>query len=143
MFDHHQVSLIKENESRYYLNTTIHLLYYNVLFRQLILNIDFYHDDWSGKKFNILSIITKRPWLWRSYRKNWWDIFRGKKIISTNDLFILANLRINCHTDAGEFEGLLFNIFSEEPFKNHILIWHMKRMIIPYLIMFLRILASQ
>ena len=31
-----------ENETRCYLNATIQLLYYNVLFRQLIINIDCY-----------------------------------------------------------------------------------------------------
>ena len=48
--------------------------------------------------------------------------FGEKKTISTDDLFILENLRINCHMDAGEFDGLLFNMLSEEPFKNHRLI---------------------
>ena len=33
---------------------------------------------------------------------------------------MLENLRINCQTDAGEFEGLFYNMLREEPFKNHI-----------------------
>ena len=32
----------RENETRRYLNTTIHRLYCNVIFRKLILNIDCY-----------------------------------------------------------------------------------------------------
>ena len=47
----------------------------------------------------------------------WWDIFRRKK--STDHFFILENLRINCNMDAIEFEGSLYNMFSEEPFANH------------------------
>ena len=37
---------------------------------------------------------------------------------NTDVLFILENLRISCQMDAGGFEGLLYNMFSEEPFKN-------------------------
>ena len=43
----------------------------------------------------------------------------GKETISTDIFFILANIRINCHMDASEFEGLLYNMLSEEPFANH------------------------
>ena len=32
---------------------------------------------------------------------------------------MLENLGIKFLMDAGEFEGLLYNIFSEEPFNNH------------------------
>ena len=31
----------------------------------------------------------------------------------------MKNIRINCQIDASEFEGLLYNILSEEPFANH------------------------
>ena len=34
-------------------------------------------------------------------------------------LFILENIMINFHMDASEFEGLLYNMLSEEPFANH------------------------
>ena len=44
---------------------------------------------------------------------------RGKKIISTDVFFILENIRINYQMDASEFEGLLYNMFSEETFANH------------------------
>ena len=37
---------------------------------------------------------------------------------STDLFFIFKNLRINCQMDAGEFQGLLYNMLSEEPFKN-------------------------
>ena len=33
--------------------------------------------------------------------------------------FILANITTNCQMDASEFEGLLYNMLSEEPFANH------------------------
>ena len=35
--------------------------------------------------------------------------------------FILANITTNCHMDASEFEGMIYNMLSEEPFENHIL----------------------
>ena len=33
--------------------------------------------------------------------------------------FILSNITTNCQMDASEFEGLLYNMLSEEPFANH------------------------
>ena len=59
----------RENETRYYLNATMQLLYFNVLVRQLILNIDCYTMVIGvDKKTNIFFIITKISWMWRSYR---------------------------------------------------------------------------
>ena len=46
------------------------------------------------------------------------EIYLGEKQ-STDLFFILANIRINCQMDASEFEGLLYNMLSEEPFSNH------------------------
>ena len=34
-----------------------------------------------------------------------------EKTIATDAFFILANIRIDCHMDVGEFEGLLYNMF--------------------------------
>ena len=67
-----------------------------------------------------MFIVSKRSWLWRSYR-NILVRYLGGRAISTDVFFILENLRINCQMDAGEFEGLLYNILSEDPFKNKIL----------------------
>ena len=33
--------------------------------------------------------------------------------------FILANITTNCQMDASEIEGVLYTMFSEEPFANH------------------------
>ena len=41
------------------------------------------------------------------------EIYLGGGAISTDVFFILENLRINCQMDAGEFEGLLYNMLSE------------------------------
>ena len=35
--------------------------------------------------------------------------------------FILANITTNCQMDASKFEGMIYNILSEEPFAHHIL----------------------
>ena len=51
----------RENETRYYLNATIQLLYFNFLFRPLILKIGYYTMMIGlDKKINTLLIITKR-----------------------------------------------------------------------------------
>ena len=51
----------QENETRCYLNATFQLLYFNVLFRKLVLNIDCYTMlNGLRKRVNILFMITKR-----------------------------------------------------------------------------------
>ena len=42
----------------------------------------------------------------------------GKTTMATNVLFIMENTRIDFQMYAAEFEGLLYTILSEEPFKN-------------------------
>ena len=39
-------------------------------------------------------------------------------MIDIDVFFIIENIRIDCHMNAAEFEGLLYTILSEEPFKN-------------------------
>ena len=46
-------------------------------------------------------------------------MYLGKKI-ATDVFFMLENIRIYCEMDAGEFQELLYTIFSEEPFNNQI-----------------------
>ena len=55
----------------------------------------------------------------KELQKYFGEIYLGEKTISTGDLFILTNIRINFQMDASEFEGLLYNMLSEEPFANH------------------------
>ena len=58
----------------------------------------------------------------KELQKQFGEIYLGgEKSISTDHLFILEILRINYQMDASEFEGLLYNMLSEEPFANHIL----------------------
>ena len=45
-------------------------------------------------------------------------IYIQKKTITTDRLFIIANIRIYFQIDADEFQGLSYTILSEEPFKN-------------------------
>ena len=40
------------------------------------------------------------------------DIYLGGKIFANDVLFIMENIRIYCQMDAGEFERLLYTIFS-------------------------------
>ena len=56
--------------------------------------------------------------------ENFGEMYLGKKTIATDVFFILENIRIYCQMDAGEFDGLLYTILSEEPFNNQI--FHMK-----------------
>ena len=55
----------------------------------------------------------------KELQKSFGEIYLGGGgSISTDVFFILENLRINCQMDAGEFEGLLYNMLTDEPFKN-------------------------
>ena len=47
------------------------------------------------------------------------EIYLGGGGNSTDMFFILANIMTDCRMDASEFEGLLYTMFSEEPFSNH------------------------
>ena len=85
------------------------------------------------QKFNIL----------RKLQKKLGDIYLGgKKTISTDILFILANITTNCQIDASEFEGMIYTMLSEEPFANHILDMTDGNEKVQYLIICLRIFPS-
>ena len=47
----------------------------------------------------------------KKLQKCFGDMYLGKQN-STYVLFILGNIRINCHMNAGGFKGLLYNMFS-------------------------------
>ena len=64
----------------------------------------------------------------------------GNKTISSDDLVIVSNTRTDFQMYAAKFEGLLYNTFAENPFKNQIIIIKTMKMILLYLIIFLRIL---
>ena len=55
----------------------------------------------------------------KELQKYFSEIYLGGNIVSIDIFFILENIRINCQMDASEFEGLLYNMLSEEPFANH------------------------
>ena len=56
----------------------------------------------------------------RELQKVFGEIYLGgKKTISTDMFFILANITTNCQMDASEFEGMLYTMLYEEPFANH------------------------
>ena len=55
----------------------------------------------------------------REFQKKIGEIYLGGEKISTDMFFILAHITTNCQMDASEFEGMLYNMLSEEPFSNH------------------------
>ena len=56
----------------------------------------------------------------KELQKIFGEIHLGGGEIAIDVFFILENLSINFQMDAGEFEVLLYNMLSEEPFKNQI-----------------------
>ena len=60
--------------------------------------------------------------IFRELQKKFGEIYLGeKKTISTDMFFIVANITTTCQTDSSEFEGMIYNMLSEEPFIHHIL----------------------
>ena len=60
--------------------------------------------------------------IFRELQKSFGEIYLGgKKTISTDMFFIVANITTNCQMDASEFEGMIYTMLSEEPFAHHIL----------------------
>ena len=55
----------------------------------------------------------------RELQKQFGGIYLGGGEISIDMFFILENITTNCKMDASEFEGMLYTMFSEEPFANH------------------------
>ena len=103
----------RENETRRYSNITIKLLYCNVIFRPLILNIDCYNimiGLYLKKNIcpslpqdhdcEIVTEIFGRIYLW------------GRGGINTDGFNIIANVRVDYQVDSAEFEALLYTIFS-------------------------------
>ena len=55
--------------------------------------------------------------IFRELQKTFGEIYLGgKKTISTYMFFMVANISTSCQMDAIEFEGMIFNMLSEEPF---------------------------
>ena len=80
------------------------------------INEKVYHWLYSFGKFHKKYIIMPLESLNSSFLE---ESFR-KKTIAADVLFILENIRIYFQMDAGEFEGLLYTILSEESFNNQI-----------------------
>ena len=93
----------------------------------------FFLDSWYLKLMVILWWIilikmtinlllpNKRFKHWNNHRKIGEIYLGGKKTKISDDLFIVKNMRIDCHMDAAEFEGLLYNTLPENPFNNQII----------------------
>ena len=98
------------------------MLYCDVIFRQLILDIDCYTliIGLDFKKWTFFSSLPKDHDCEGFTETFWWDLFRRENTIATDLFFILENIRIYCQMDGGKFEGLSYTILSEEPFKNQI-----------------------
>ena len=79
-----------------------------------------YHAEWSEKRKSRFCSSFPKYYDFEEVIKQFGEIYLGgKKTISTDMFFILENITTNCQMDASEFEGLLYNMLSEEPFANH------------------------
>ena len=91
----------QENETRCYFNRTIQILYYNVLFRQLILNIGCYTTMISLDKKNEPFVHHyQNIMIVKELQKSFGEIYLGgNKIIATDVFYIVANIRIYFQID--------------------------------------------
>ena len=105
-------------ESRCYVNSSFQLLYFNVFFRQLIMNIDCEKiiesldnskDYYRGyiQKIMILQVI----------QQNFCEmLIDGRKIVNGDVFFKATNIRKNVQNDSSEFEGLIHKMVPKKPF---------------------------
>ena len=95
----------RENETRYYLNSTFQHLYLNVLFGELVFKIDRY-TMLNGLKRESQHFVHnfQKIVILRELQIKFGEIYLGgKKAISTDMFFILANITTNFQMDASEF----------------------------------------
>ena len=110
----------KKNQTLRYFNANIKILYCNIIFRLLILNIDCNNmmnfldrknDKFASHYQNILAVKESHNYFGEMY-------LGGKKMIIYDDLIIVTNKRIYHHMDAAEFKRLFYKNLSENTFKN-------------------------
>ena len=60
--------------------------------------------------------------IFRELQKHFGEIYLGgEKTIQTDMFFVVANITTTCQMDASKFEGMIYNMLSEEPFTHQIL----------------------
>ena len=109
----------QKDESRYYLNSTFQVQYFNVIFRQVIVNID---DDLILKKLgfddNNFAYKYQKAIILQELQNIFGNRYKGsQKKIPTDHLFMVINIRVNEQMDASESEGMLYKVLSETSFR--------------------------
>ena len=102
-------------DTRCYLNATFQNLYYNILFRDLVFKINLYTmmNGLERKGPHFIHMFQKIM-IFRELQKCFGEIYLGgKKTISTDMFFFVANITTTCQMDAIEFEGMIYNMLSE------------------------------
>ena len=109
-----------QDESICYVNSSFQVIFFNIFFRTLIMNIDCKKyienldnntDDYNGyvQKIMILQVIKQI-----FYEM----LIGGRKIVNSDVFFSVTNIRTNVQNDSSEFEGLLHEMVSQKPFIN-------------------------
>ena len=109
-----------QDESRCYVNSKFQVLFFNIFFRTLIINIDcgimltnldnsIYYHNGHIQKIMVLQVIQQ--------------IFcemliGGRKIVNSAKFFLITNIRTNVQEDSSEFEALIQEMISFELFRN-------------------------
>ena len=109
-----------QDESRCYVNSKFQVLFFNIFFRTLIINIDcdrmltnldnsIYYYNGHIQKIMVLQVIQQ--------------IFcemliGGRKIVNSANFFLITNIRTNVQEDSSEFEALIQEMISFELFRN-------------------------
>ena len=109
-----------KDESRCYVNPTFQALFFNIFFRSLIMNIDCEImlrnldnslDDYNShiQKIMILQVIQKM------FCER---LFGARKVVNSDNNFLLTNIRTNVQEDSSEFERIIHEMVSLEIFSN-------------------------
>ena len=109
-----------QEKSRCYVNSTFQVLFFNVFFRSLIMNIDcdmmLRNLDKSSDDYN--SHVTKIMILQVIQKMFCEMLIGGRKVVNSDNIFFLTNIRTNVQQDSSEFEELIQEMISSEIFSN-------------------------
>ena len=73
------------------------------------------NDLVSGSQYFVHHFQKNK--IFRELKKSYGEIYLGgKKTISIDMFFILANITTNCQMDSSESEGMIYTMLYEEPF---------------------------
>ena len=107
-------------ESRCYVNSSFQVRFFNIYFRQLILNIDYerFIEELYGSEYEFSANFQKNLTLRVIQHISCEMLTDGRKIVYTDSFFEVTNIKRDVQIYSLEFGGLLHKMVRKEPYIN-------------------------